>query len=1102
MANLPFQLHALVQRLENDQYIGEALFVPEISRFGQSALRVRRALAGNARRVLERDAPGELYRRASAGAPEVREFTVELPPARELTLWRGPLTLTFHAACWSHGTTELAFLPALGIEVIADNRTELEARVPREILLHIQRTHLNESWGRLLLVQRCLELQTFPLPLEPEIQSPKEREVQSAQGSPKSSVLREIGIELASARLDPAFERDEDVRRLAGALAEPAPESVLLVGPSGVGKTAVFHELVRRRAELHFPVTPFWATSGSRLVAGMSGFGMWQQRCDDLRREAARTRAIIHLGNLVELMEVGKGMMIQQGVAGFLRPFIARGELQCVVECTPEQLPHIERRDPHLLGAFKRIVIDEPTPQAALSILLSVAHELSPDGRDQISMESLETLDRLHRRYATYSAYPGRPLRFLKNLLTDRAADAHTPTDEAAVYEAFSRETGMPRVLLDTAIALEPTQTQRFFAERVMGQDGALALVTDLLATIKAGMARPRRPLASYLFAGPTGVGKTETAKALAEYMFHDPRRITRFDMSEYASAGAVARLIGGDFGEEGLLTARLREQPFCVLLFDEFEKAHPAFFDLLLQVLGEARLTDAAGRLADFRNAVVIMTSNLGAESFMQGGLGFAPGNVDAREHFTRALEKFVRPELINRIDRVVPFLPLPPEVVLRIVGRELEQIRRRPGLLATGTALSVDGAVAAHIAQVAYQPAMGARPLKREVARSLLAPLAEALNTQSTVYALDTHAVMDGAVRVLAKPLDEGDGPRARRSHDHALGALASEVGALRRKAQKANKSPALLAVRNAILRLERALDLEARRMRKKDYKPAADKSLSELPGLQAIDQAFAEALEQLNTLEDRLLLGAFGREPSDEAALRARAREVATLWEAALRALMRLGLRTADAATMWVYSHNNDLMFDLARAYLAWAQGSDIKCVAYWAAKAHTEQDFSDLRNREQHNEVARDCLLRELKRNRETLPSLYAPRDSETFLAEPREDRGAIVLSFSGPDVLLSLRGEQGLHRFRHDAESEPVNVDVRVFSEDPFQAELPLPRGATEEGDVRRRYELAQRQAHDTVLDIIAPWTGRALELALGRCMDATFLRALERQVGL
>lgn len=1102
MAHLPFQLHALVQRLENDQYIGEALFVPEISRFGQSALRVRRALAGNARRVLERDAPGVLYQRASAGAPEIREFSLELPPAREFALWREPLTLTFHAACWTHGATELAFLPALGIEVIAENRAELEARVPREILQHILRTHLNESWVRLLTVQRCLELQTYPLALEPEILSPKERDVQSAQGSPKQSVLREIGRELGNTRLDPAFERDEDVRRLAGALAEPVPESVLLVGPSGVGKTAVFHELVRRRADLYFPVTPFWATSGSRLVAGMSGFGMWQQRCDDLRREASRTRAILHLGNLVELMEVGKGMMIQQGVAGFLRPFIARGELQCVVECTPEQLPHIERRDPHLLGAFKRIVIDEPTPQAALSILLSVAHELSPDGRDHISMEALEALDRLHRRYATYSAYPGRPLRFLKNLLTDRAMHTETPADEAAVYETFSRETGMPRMLLDTSIALDPAQTLGFFTDRVMGQDGALALVTDLLATIKAGMARRRRPLASYLFVGPTGVGKTETAKALAEFMFHDPRRITRFDMSEYASAGAVARLIGGNFGEEGLLTARLREQPFCVLLFDEFEKAHPAFFDLLLQVLGEARLTDAAGRLADFRNAVVIMTSNLGAESFMQGSLGFTPGNVDAREHFTRALEKFVRPELINRIDRVVPFLPLSPEVVLRIVGRELEQIRRRPGLLATGTVLTVDDAVAAHIAQVAYQPAMGARPLKREVARSLLAPLAEALNTQSTVYALETHAVMDGAVRVQSKPLDAGDGPRARAGHDRALGALAGEVGTLRRKAQKANKSPALLAVRNAIFRLERALELEARRMRKKDYKPPGDKGASELPGLVATEQSFVTALAQLNALEDSLLLGAFGRVPADEGALRVRFREVSNLWETALRALMRMGLRSADSATVWVYSHNNDLMFDLARAYFAWALAGDARCGVYWAAKAHTEQDFKDLRNREQHDEVAGECLLREITRDREKLPSLYAPRDAGAFLAEPREDRGAIVLSLSGPDVLLSIRGEQGLHRFRHDAESEPVNVDVRVFNEDPCQAELPLPRGATDEGDVRRRYELAQRQAHDAVLDIIAPWTGRALELALQRCIDATFLRALEGQVGL
>src|SRR5262249_9301288 len=158
-------------------------------------------------------------------------------------------------------------------------------------------------------------------------------------------------------------------------------------------------------------------------------------------------------------------------------------------------------------------------------------------------------------------------------------------------------------------------EARRWFAGRVIGQPEAVDLIVDLLATVKAGLARPRKPLASLLFIGPTGVGKTEMAKALAEFLFGSRQRLTRFDISEYADPLAVQRLIGGSFAAEGLLTARVREQPFSVVLLDEFEKAHPQLFDLLLQVLGEGRLTDAAGRLADFSNAVVILTSNLGAE-------------------------------------------------------------------------------------------------------------------------------------------------------------------------------------------------------------------------------------------------------------------------------------------------------------------------------------------------------------------------------------------------------------------------------------------------------------------------------------------------------
>ena len=226
-------------------------------------------------------------------------------------------------------------------------------------------------------------------------------------------------------------------------------------------------------------------------------------------------------------------------------------------------------------------------------------------------------------------------MRFLRNLLNDAASGKDVLRGED-VTTAFSYETGLPAWLLEPSARLDLQAAHAWFAERVIGQEQAVSAVVDLLATVKAELARPGRPIASLLFIGPTGVGKTEMAKALAEFLYQDRRRMTRIDMSEYADPAAAERLIGGG-GREGLLTSKVREQPFGVVLLDEFEKAHPRLFDLLLQVLGEGRLTDAMGRLADFRNSVIIMTSNLGVESFGRAAAGFVGPSAatDAPEHF-----------------------------------------------------------------------------------------------------------------------------------------------------------------------------------------------------------------------------------------------------------------------------------------------------------------------------------------------------------------------------------------------------------------------------------------------------------------------------------
>ncbi|MGH9760328.1 MAG: AAA family ATPase, partial [Blastocatellia bacterium] len=425
-----------------------------------------------------------------------------------------------------------------------------------------------------------------------------------------------------------------------------------------------------------------------------------------------------------------------------------------------------------------------------------------------IEAGALETLDRLHRRYATYSAYPGRPLRFLKNLFRNKSEDQ--PVDSDDVSRAFSAETGLPSFLLNESEPLDLAATTDWFRQRVVGQEEAVDLVVDLMATIKAGMARRGRPLASFLFIGPTGVGKTEMARSLAQFLFRDSSasslggRMTRFDMSEYSDPAAVARLIGGSWDSEGLLTSRVREQPFGVVLLDEFEKAHPSFFDLLLQVLGEGRLTDSSGRLADFSNSVLIMTSNLGAESFRASPTGFHTRDevVDrARAHYTREVKAFVRPEFFNRIDRIVPFSPLPEDALLKVARRELALIQRREGVLYEGLTLDINDEVVRHLAKAGFDPRYGARPLKRAVERELLIPLARALNERSNPYQVHARAQMvAGAVEVTTIEL----GAPTETIRAAATG-CAQESVKLRRTVQSLLRCADYLEVQNEIDKLE---------------------------------------------------------------------------------------------------------------------------------------------------------------------------------------------------------------------------------------------------------------------------------------------------------
>jgi ATP-dependent Clp protease ATP-binding subunit ClpA len=1152
MADFEFPVWSVRQVLDHRLLLAEGLGYHEVARLGCKKERVHDHLRRNLKRLIEATPLAALYRRQIGEAPTVERVEVMLDQSPDKGLWREPLTLHFPIVRWRHPSgTELAFVPALGIEVVANRETKLFKQLDAEIRMALERGR-ELTLSRLVACQRAARVEVERMIVPVTLQSAKARVLASERAEDRGpSVLSQVGANLRRAPDEPAFGLETIVAQLADLVNARQPRSVLLVGPSGVGKTATVRELVRKSAEFGLGDRPFWATSGARLVAGMSGYGMWQERCQKVVREAGRRKAILHLGNLVELMEVGKSEFNATGIAAFLRPYLARGEFLAIAECTPEQLPLIEREDPHFLAVFQVLNVPEPEGLAGREILEKVAARTTRQSSNAVSTSALDWIDRLHRRYATYSAYPGRPLRFLQNL----CGDVREGVTEDNVLQAFQRETGLPKVLLDPAMPLDLVETGQWFGERVIGQEEAVDLIVDLLATTKAALARPRKPIASLLFIGPTGVGKTEMAKALAEFLFGSRLRLTRFDMSEFGDPVSAQRLVGGVFGSEGLLTAKIREQPFSVLLLDEFEKADPLFLDLLLQILGEGRLTDAGGRLADFSNAVVILTSNLGAESFQLGGFGFAKeGTIAqqtaARAHFERAVQAHLRPELFNRIDRLVPFAPLSAETIRLIAERHLERIRQRDGIRFRGVALRLGDNVAAHVARNGYDARYGARPLVREIERSLLAPLAESLNRFGADTALhaDVELAADALKIDVKSRTDEHGKPLRVRPSD---GLQANEAGrcmALRRQIQALEQGTAVKELANELFQLEKEQQRweklllryqrklatlagrdDERRRRFETAEPHARRQLQErlikLAKLRNVSGRLRELAERCNDLESRLLIATYENRSENTKS----SGDIQLLEEVFYDLLMVFYCRqlgAADQLTLTLFSEDPAFLRELATAYLTVAGRHEMthESVAYgppgWGLPTGDPRRFKNDLPEGADGESTDDptkyswlpyetdsgpyyrLVMTRGDRKRELL-TLKVIKDIWPFLGSPWTQVIGLGFPLRGAAAALRFMPEAGLHSLRSQGKPEckclvETHAEASLFVFPPTGIAR---RGAIGTQNRRRLYDRVHRAVDDVRLEGNLSWQSGslvdALDEATEKCMQRSLLSLLE-----
>ncbi len=526
----------------------------------------------------------------------------------------------------------------------------------------------------------------------------------------------------AAERFAPSLEPMRERLRSAGS------KSLLVVGASGVGKSALLSELARGLLEGDSPQLMVQLSTGD-ILRGAKYIGEWEERLGQLIAIAKRPAPVVlWISNLNDIVGAGRVEGGNQDVAQLLVPHLESGDIAVVGESTPAALTAGLGAHPNLERLFLRVNL-EPTTEAETLVILEGVRERWQQTMPNLDVpsESSERALELSRLLRPVGEQPGRAVDLFDGVLAAASQTGRTDVAPAFVARILAEWTGLPLWLFDDDEPLDLEELQRFFEERVLGQSEAVSTMVDVITLVKAGLQDPSQPLAVLFFVGPTGVGKTEIAKALAERLFGSADRMTRIDMSEFSDWSAPARLIGYG-GQPGALTERVRQQPFSVVLLDEIEKAAEPTFDLFLQVFDDGRLTDGRGVTVDFRQTIVVMTSNLGSDRMGRETLGFheSSDGVADDDPLLESVHQFFRPEFVNRIDRVVPFRPLSADALAKIAQREIGKILARSGLTRRRLSVDIDPSVVSLLVRSGTSTRYGARPMKRAVERLVLLPLA----------------------------------------------------------------------------------------------------------------------------------------------------------------------------------------------------------------------------------------------------------------------------------------------------------------------------------------------------------------------------------------
>jgi len=526
---------------------------------------------------------------------------------------------------------------------------------------------------------------------------------------------RDLTAAARSGELDPVVGRDVEIERVVAILARRSKNNPVLVGEPGVGKTAVVEGLAQRIARGNVPTVlrdkRILSLALGSLVAGTKYRGEFEGRVKRIIEEVKRSsrEVILFIDELHALVGAGaaEGSL---DLSSMIKPELARGDLQCIGATTFDEYRKYIEADSALERRFQPVMVNEPTIEEAAGILRGLRGRYAEHHHVQITDAAIDAAAALSARYIVDRYLPDKAIDLIDEAAASVALRGSSVVDVADVAAIVSKWTGIPQGALTEEQSRSLLALEKSLGLRVVGQDAAISSVAQAIRRGRAGLKDPRKPVGGFLFVGPSGVGKTELARALAAELFGTEDALVRIDLTEYTEAHTVSRLLGAPPGyaghdEAGQLTEPVRRRPYCVILFDEFEKAHGDVAAVLLQILDDGRVTDAKGRTIDFRHAIVILTSN-----------------ADPAD-----LEMYLRPELLNRIDDVVHFNELREIDIEAIVELQLHAVAERLGALRISIVLSEDAR--RFLASESMAAGSGARYVARTIARLVTNPLSTAI-------------------------------------------------------------------------------------------------------------------------------------------------------------------------------------------------------------------------------------------------------------------------------------------------------------------------------------------------------------------------------------